>query len=116
MSPLSKERIDAITKSVADNFDSQIAYTQKLIRFGGQRGEETEVQDWVFQQYADRGWDPERISMSEEELSKHIGAGKYSPTHSHAPLVVGKHNPKGEAKGKSLILNGHVDVVPTGPP
>ena len=28
--------------------------------------------------------------------------------------VVGAHRPK-SPKGKSLILNGHVDVVPTGP-
>jgi acetylornithine deacetylase len=115
MAPLSAETIAAITKSVADGFDDQIAYTQQLIRFGGQRGEEAEVQNWVFQQYADRGWNPVKIEMDEKELSQHVGAGKFSPTHSHAPIVVGKHQPKGEAKGKSLILNGHIDVVPLGP-
>ncbi len=115
MPPLSKEQIAAITKSVEDGFDEQIAYTQKLVRFGGQRGEEAAVQDWVFQQYQQRGWQPVKIEMDEEELSKHVGAGKFSPTHSHAPIVVGTHKPKGEAKGKSLILNGHIDVVPLGP-
>ena len=115
MAPLSEDTIAKITKSVADGFDDQLAYTQKLIRFGGQRGEEAEVQEWVYQQYADRGWNPVKIEMDEAELSKHIGAGRFSPTHSHAPVVVGVHKPKGEAKGKSLILNGHIDVVPLGP-
>ena len=115
MPPLPADTVAAIKKSVSDGFEEQIAYTQKLIRFGGQRGEETEVQNWVFQQYADRGWNPVKIEMKEEELSQHIGAGKFSPTHSHAPIVVGTHSPKGEAKGKSLILNGHIDVVPLGP-
>lgn len=115
MAPLSADQIAAITKSVADGFDEQLAYTQKLIRFGGQRGEETEVQNWVYQQYADRGWNPVKIEMNEEELSQHIGAGKFSPTHSKAPIVIGTQKPKGEAKGKSLILNGHIDVVPLGP-
>lgn len=115
MAPLSAETVTAITKSVADGFDEQIAYTQKLIRFGGQRGEESEAQSWVFQQYADRGWNPTKIDMNEGELSKHVGAGKFSPTHSHAPIVIGTHKPKGEAKGRSLILNGHIDVVPLGP-
>jgi acetylornithine deacetylase len=115
MPQLSQETIAAITKSVADGFNDQIAYTQKLIRFGGQRGEEAEVQDWVYQQYQDRGWKPTKIEMNEAELSQHVGAGKFSQTHSHAPIVVGTHKPKGEAKGKSLILNGHIDVVPLGP-
>jgi acetylornithine deacetylase len=29
--------------------------------------------------------------------------------------VVGVHHPSGSATGRSLILNGHMDVVPTGP-
>ena len=115
MAPLSAETVKAITKSVEDGFNDQIAYTQKLIRFGGQRGEEAEVQNWVYQQYSDRGWNPIKIEMDEGELGKHIGAGKFSPTHSRAPIVVGTHKPKGEKKGKSLILNGHIDVVPLGP-
>lgn len=114
MPQLSNEQIASITKSVSDGFDEQIAYTQKLVRFGGQRGEEAEVQNFVYQQYADRGYNPVRIEMKEEELSQHIGAGKFSPTHSHAPVVIGIHRPKAN-KGKSLILNGHIDVVPLGP-
>jgi len=115
MPALSDATIAAITESVAEGFDEQIAYTQKLIRFGGQRGEEAQVQEWVYQQYSERGWKPVKIEMSEEELSKHIGAGKFSDTHSHAPIVIGIHKPPGAAKGKSLILNSHLDVVPLGP-
>lgn len=114
MPELSNDLVEAITKSVADGFDQQIAYTQKLIRFGGQRGEEAEVQDFVFQQFADRGWNPVKFDMDEEALAAHVGAGKFSATHSRAPIVVGVHKPKTQ-KGKSLILNGHIDVVPTGP-
>lgn len=116
MPTLSEDQIAAITKSVSDGFDEQIAYTQKLIRFGGQRGEEADVQDFVFQQFAARGYETIKFDMDEQELAQHIGAGKFSPTHSHAPIVVGTHKPKAQCKGgKSLILNGHIDVVPLGP-
>lgn len=116
MPALSDELVASITKSVSDGFDDQIAYTQKLIRFGGQRGEEAEVQEFIFQQFKDRGYDPVKFDMDEEALSKHIGAGKFSSTHSHAPIVVGTHKPKKQdPEGKSLILNGHIDVVPLGP-
>ena len=116
MPALSADQIAAITKSVSDGFDEQLAYTQKLIRFGGQRGEEIDVQIFVYQQFTDRGYDTVKFDMDEQELSQHIGAGKFSLTHSHAPVVVGTHKPKAQHKdGKSLILNGHIDVVPLGP-
>lgn len=115
MPALTPDTVAAITKSVADGFDEQIAYTRELIRLGGQRGEEAAVQEWVYQQYSTRGWKPVKIDMSEEQLSQHVGAGKFSPTHSHAPIVIGTHEPEGDAQGKSLILNGHLDVVPLGP-
>ncbi|ETN43752.1 uncharacterized protein HMPREF1541_02911 [Cyphellophora europaea CBS 101466] len=116
MPALSEELVASITKSVLDGFDEQIAYTQKLIRFGGQRGEESDVQGFVFQQLADRGYSPVKFDMEEQTLSQHIGAGKFSSKHSHAPVVVATHKPKAQhEQGKSLILNGHIDVVPLGP-
>lgn len=115
MPTLSNDQITAITKSVNDGFDQQLAYTQELIRFGGQRGEEADVQSFMFQHYADRGYNPVKFDMDEQALSQHIGAGKFSSTHSQAPVVVGTHKPSGRVQGKSLILNGHIDVVPLGP-
>lgn len=116
MPQLSNEQVAAITQAVSDGFDAQIAYTQKLIRFGGQRGEESEVQEYVFQQFADRGYAPVKFEMDEAALASHVGAGKFSATHSKAPIVVGLHKPRSQHDGgKSLILNAHIDVVPTGP-
>ena len=42
------------------------------------------------------------------------GAGRISGAHSDAPIVVGTHRPEPD-EGRSLILQSHVDVVPTGP-
>jgi acetylornithine deacetylase len=111
---LQEDLAKSITEAVGKGFDEQVEYTQKLIRYGGQRGEEKEVQEFVFKQYERRGYSPIKLEMDEEELSKHEGAGKFSPQHSKAPVVVGVHHPH-ETKGKSLILNAHIDVVPIGP-
>ncbi|KAJ9608182.1 hypothetical protein H2200_007170 [Cladophialophora chaetospira] len=116
MPPLPDDLIASITKSVNDAFPSQLEYTQKLIRFGGQRGQESDVQDFVAQQFADRGYHTLTFPMDEEALGKHVGAGKISDLHSRAPCVVATHKPKQQAEGgRSLILNGHIDVVPLGP-
>ena len=57
-----------------------------------------------------------RRTFNEQKLSEHVGAGRFSATHSRAQVVVGTHKPKEQhEQGKSLILNGHIDVVPLGP-
>lgn len=111
---LQEDLARSVSDAVANAFKEQTEYTQKLIRFGGQRGEEKEIQDFVFKQYEKRGYSPIKLEMDEAELSKHEGAGKFSPQHSKAPVVVGVHHPH-QIKGKSLILNAHIDVVPIGP-
>lgn len=113
--PLDQTLITKIQNAVHENFPDQLKYTQKLIQFGGQRGEEKAVQEHVFDVYTSRGYSPVKFDMDESVLSQHVGAGKFSPEHSKAPIVVGTHNPKSGNKGKTLILNAHIDVVPLGP-
>ena len=56
----------------------------------------------------------DRFAMNREAISSHPGGGPWSAEHSDAPIVVGIHHPRTE-QGRSLILQAHVDVVPTGP-
>lgn len=114
--PLSPELTASITDAVAKNFDKELAFIQKVIQYGGQRGEEAAIQDEIYNQYTSRGYATTRLNMDPEALSKQPGAGKVSAQHSKAPVVVGVLEPKSsKSGGKSLILNGHIDVVPTGP-
>lgn len=103
-----------ILRSVDDGFDEQIAYTRKLVSFASQRAEEFTIQDFLYNDYAARGFKMDRFEMNEAELMAHEGGAPFSADHSRAPVVVGIHHPK-EEKGRSLILQHHVDVVPTGP-
>lgn len=104
----------AILQSVEDNFDRQIAYTQKLVSFASQRGEEFSIQDFIHDDLKARGMKMDRFDMDEAALAAHEGGAPFSATHSRAPIVVGIHHPKAEA-GRSLILQHHLDVVPVGP-
>lgn len=111
---LDKDLADRIIGSVAQGFDEQLAFTQEMVRFGSTRGAEHAVQDFVFRALRDRGYAMERFEMDEAAIGRHPGGGKVSGTHSKAPIVVGIHRPKRDV-GRSLILQSHVDVVPTGP-
>ena len=104
----------AILRAVDEGFDEQVAYTQKLVSFASQRGQEFTVQDFIYNDFADRGLKMDRFEMNEAELIAHEGGAPFSKDHSKAPIVVGIHHPK-EEKGRSLILQHHLDVVPVGP-
>ena len=105
---------DAILQSVDAGFDEQLAYTQALVRFASQRGEEFAIQDFIFNDFAARGFKMDRFDMDEAALTAHEGGAPFSASHSRAPIVVGIHHPR-EEKGRSLILQHHLDVVPVGP-
>ncbi len=112
--PLDKDLTERIKASVAEGFDDQVAFTQAMVRFGSVRGAEHAVQDFVFRALRDRGYAMERFAMDEAAIARHPGGGRISDTHSDAPIVVGIHRPQNDV-GRSLILQSHVDVVPTGP-
>lgn len=112
--PVSDELRAAIEASVDEGFDAQLAYTRKLVNFPSQRGEEFAVQDFLFQDWKERGFTMDRFHMNEAEITAHEGGAPFSEDHSQAPIVVGIHHPKAET-GRSLILQHHVDVVPVGP-
>jgi acetylornithine deacetylase len=112
--PLDPDLSARITASVEAGFADQVAHTQDLIRFRSLRGEEHAIQDHVFRVLKDRGYAMDRFAMDPTAIAAHPGGSKVSPEHSDAPIVVGIHRPKAE-RGRSLILQAHVDVVPPGP-
>ncbi|MEM8645202.1 MAG: ArgE/DapE family deacylase [Pseudomonadota bacterium] len=103
-----------IRQAVANRFEDQTAFLQQLVRFPSTRGDEHTVQDHMARAMLERGLVLDRFAMDRQAIEDHPGGGEISELHSEAPIVVGIHRPR-EETGRSLILQGHVDVVPTGP-
>ena len=103
-----------LATAVRDGFAAQLALTRDLVQRPSQRGEEQVVQDFLFATLRERGYRTERFAMDREALARHPGSGAWSAHHSEAPIVVATHHPR-EDTGRSLFLQGHVDIVPTGP-
>ncbi|KAL3458323.1 acetylornithine deacetylase [Aspergillus heterothallicus] len=118
---LTADLVTAIKDAVHQNLQVQIELTQKLIRLGGQRGEESVIQEEIMSQYEKRGYATRRLVMDKKQLSMHQAAGKFSAKHSAAPVIIGVHEPTPECtstsprNSRTLLLNGHIDIVPVGP-
>lgn len=105
----------AILAAVDAAFDEQIAFTKELTRVPSLRGAEATVQDVVSDAFRARGLAVDRWRLDPAALTGHPGASPVAVSYEDAWNVVGTWRPR-EEKGRSLILNAHVDVVPAGPP
>lgn len=105
-----------ILAAVDDGFDDQTTWLQDLVRHPSLRGREHTAQEMVHNALATRGYGMDRWAINVDDIRDHPG---FSPVaedvdYSNTINVVGTHTPK-QSSGRSLILNGHIDVVPAGP-
>ena len=107
--------IKKLEAAVDSNWDRQVAWLQNLVRFPSVRGKEGPCQDWLAREMAARGWSVDRYTLSEVQMDHLPGFSPVMDTdYTQAVQVVGTARAP-EQKGKSLIIQGHVDVVPPGP-
>jgi acetylornithine deacetylase len=111
---LDKSLEEKIKNAVHENMNEQIDFTQKLVRFPSVRGQEHTAQDFLFQEMKNRGLAMDRWAINVADIESHPGFSPVDVDYTNAINVVGAHRPDAE-QGRSLILNGHIDVVPVGP-
>ena len=111
---ITEEQSRRILEAVDAAFDAQLAFTQELVKHPSLRTQEGSAQDLLHSAMAARGLEMDRWQLDPEELATHQGFGPVTVSYDDVTNVVGTYLPAAEA-GRSLILNGHVDVVPEGP-
>jgi acetylornithine deacetylase len=104
----------ALTAAVDHGFDHQVALTADLVRFPSTRGNEHTAQDFMAGQMRRRGLDVDRFRVDVEEIRHLPGFSPVHVSYENAYNVVGTKRAD-RPVGRSLILNGHIDVVPAGP-
>jgi acetylornithine deacetylase len=104
-----------LAAAVEANFERETAFLAALVRFPSTRGNEAPLQDWMARQLAARGYAVDRYTLADVPLAAHP---KASPMVDADPArsvqVVATHR-AANPTGRSLILQGHIDVVPEGP-
>ena len=103
-----------ILAAVSDKFDSQMAFSMDLMRHASLRGQEAEAQTSLYAALEERGYAMDRWAIDVDAIQDHPGFSPVKVDYTNALNVVASHRPRNR-QGRSLILNGHIDVVPTGP-
>jgi len=102
-----------LSQAVAALRDDTVDTLSELVALPSLLGDEADAQEWMAGQMAGLGLRVERFDIDEAQLRAHPGWSPSLVSYDGRPNVVGVHAPARTA-GRSLILNGHVDVVPVG--
>ena len=112
--PITDDQRHRILAAVDDAFDAQIETTKQFVAIPSTRGVEAPCQDMIGDLLRQRGYEIDDWHIDLAELEQMRGFGPVETDFSLARTVVGTYRPQ-HAGGRSLILQGHCDVVPTGP-
>jgi acetylornithine deacetylase len=107
--------LERLRAAVATGFDDEVRFLQEIVRFPSLRGAEAPLQDWLARDFAARGYAVDRFSLADVPLAAHQAAAPMMGADPARSIqVVAAHRPAAPT-GRSLILQGHIDVVPEGP-
>jgi acetylornithine deacetylase len=93
--------------------DSGVAMLERLVRCPSTLGNEASALNEMARIYEGIGLSPRRIPVDMEALKDHPGLSPQLIPYAGRDNVVALHRPR-DATGRSLVLQGHVDVVPEG--
>ncbi|NLC39054.1 MAG: ArgE/DapE family deacylase [Clostridia bacterium] len=97
---------------IDENRTAVVSFLQDLIRFPSVTGEEGPIQQFIAERLKKMGLEVDVFEPSLEALRQHPAFVEVSRGYEGRPNVVGIL--RGKGGGKSLLLNGHVDVIPAG--
>lgn len=104
---------EVVTSYIDNNREEIVDFLRRLISYPSVTGNETDIQTFI------SGWLKDRLGITVdvwepdiEELRKHPGYVPVDKDYQNRPDVVGVY--KGNDAGRSLLFNGHVDVIPAG--
>lgn len=103
-----------IMSAVERKFDVQIDFLNELSSFPSTRGNEQTAQNFMAENLKERGYETDTWTIDVDDIVHLPGFSPVIGNYEDAQNVVGTHRSHSQ-KGKSLILNGHIDVVPAGP-
>lgn len=104
----------SILNSVDALFDREVAFLAELSAFPSVRGDEQAAQEFLAGELAGRDLSVDRWNVEVDDISHLPGFSPVIGDYEDAVNVVGTHRSRRQS-GRSLILNGHIDVVPAGP-
>jgi acetylornithine deacetylase len=103
---------EGLLRTIEQNRDKAIELLRKMISIPSVTGDEAAIQNFLASYLQNIGLDVDMWETDWEELKKHPGYRPVRRGYGGRPNLVA--TLKGSGGGRSLLLNGHTDVIPVG--
>jgi acetylornithine deacetylase len=111
LNPLTEAEILAAVQAQRDD---AVQLLCRLVAEPSLLGHEAPAQALMAAEFAAMGLEVRTLDIDESRLRDHPGYSPSLVSYDGRRNVLGLHRPRGPVRGRSLILNGHIDVVPVG--
>lgn len=115
MSNITSSSVEKVHQIIDNLWDEELLFLKALGSFESTLGNEKEVQIFIKKHLDDMNLTTTLFSPDPERLSSYKNFGKPEWDYEDRPVLVGEWKTNGEKIGKSLILQGHIDVVSAEP-
>lgn len=103
--------IDKVFQQIEKSWEEEVDFLQNICRFPSTLGNEAPVQQFIAEFLEkELALDVTKVIPDPEKLSSHPGFSKPEWSYDERPVVIGKYHSE-KKEGKSVIFQGHVDVV-----
>ncbi|BCH57022.1 ArgE/DapE family deacylase [Agrobacterium vitis] len=107
---------EALDDVIEAGFQRQVQWLGQLVSFGSVRGNEALCQDWLASEFQARGWLVDQFAIADVPIAGKPGASPAVDVDYAKAMQVVASLPDPDPAHRSLILQGHIDVVPPGAP
>ena len=104
-----------LADAVERGFDEQVRFLADIVRHPSLRGREAPLQDHMARWFNARGYTVDRFSLADVPLAEHPKASPMVDVDPAGSFQVVASRRCAAPTGRSLIIQGHIDVVPEGP-
>ncbi|GAK07705.1 ArgE/DapE family deacylase [Geomicrobium sp. JCM 19038] len=112
---MTNQSIERLNQAIEELWDEQLLFLKSLTSFKSTLGNEAQVQHFIRHQLDDMKLETNAFDPDPERLRKYENYGSPEWDYTNRPVVVGEWKNDGKKTGKSLILQGHIDVVSAEP-
>lgn len=109
---IKEQKLELVMNEIENLWEEEVAFLQQLGRYPSTLGNEAAIQNYIADYLKkELNLEVDMITPDPKKLSRLPGFSAAEWSYAGRPVVVGTHKSKGQKIGKSLILQGHVDVV-----
>lgn len=100
-----------VLNKIDSQWDEQISFLQEISRYPSTFGNEAPVQEFIKSKFEKMKLETDIFDVDLQKINNHPSFSPVNWTYENRPNVVGRLNSGTPKIGKSLILQGHIDVV-----